>query len=134
MTEQEEEIKLELIVKESPIEAEDGVARINDAVLKKLGAEEGHSIQTSTDEKTVLLTVYADKLIDQDKISIRPDDREKLGVMEGDKVTISPHKTVGKAWDEKKEAFKDKLSETKEDLKEKLELGQDDDEEDESKN
>jgi formylmethanofuran dehydrogenase subunit D len=118
LTEQEE-IKIELEVEESPIEAEEGVVRINDAVLQQLGAEEGHSIMTSTNAKTLLLTVYADKLIGKNKISIRPGDREKLEVSSGDKVTVSPHKTIGEAWGEKKEA-----------LKEKLDIGQDDDEDD----
>jgi formylmethanofuran dehydrogenase subunit D len=131
LTEQEqeqEEIKIELEVEESPIEAEDGVVRIHEAVLQQLGAEEGHSIVTRTDEKSLLLTVYADKMIDKNLISIRPSDREKLAVSRGDKVTVSPHKTLGEAWTDKKEEIKEKLSETKEGLKEKLDIGQEDEE------
>ena len=133
LKQEHEEKKIELEVEESPIEAEDGIVRIHEAVLQQLGAEEGHSIVTSTDEKSLLLTVYADKMIDKNLISIRPSDREKLAVSAGDKVTVSPHKTLGETWTEKKQEIKKKLSETKEELKEKLEIGQKNEENEDNK-
>jgi formylmethanofuran dehydrogenase subunit D len=110
LTEQEqEEIKIELVVKESPIEAKDGVARINEAVLKQLGVEEGHSVVTTAGEKSLLLTVFADNLIEKNMISIRPGDLERLGIGTGDKVQLEPHKTVAEVLSEKTEALKEKL-------------------------
>ena len=111
-----EQIKIDLDVKESHIEGEDGVARISDTILKKLGAEEGHSIVVSSEEDEILVTIYGDKLIEDNLISLRPGDRKKLQVSNGDKVSLSLSKSVGAS------------------LKEKLHIGtKDEDEEDEKK-
>ena len=112
---EEEEIKLELEVKESYIEGEDGVARINDLVLKKLDAEEGHSILVESEEDSILVTVYGDDLIEPNLISLRPGDRKKLEVSQGDKVKISISKTFGDS------------------IKKKLHIGKDEDDEEEDK-
>jgi len=96
-----EEIKIDLEVKESFIEGEDGVARISDKILKKLGAEEGHSITISAEEKSILVTIYGDKLIEDTLISLRPGDRKKLKVSKGDKVSLSLSKPFGASVKEK---------------------------------
>ena len=96
-----EQIKIDLEVKESFIEGEDGVARISDEILKKLGAEEGHSITVSSEEKSILITIYGDKLIEDNLISLRPGDRKKLKVSKGDKVSLSLTKPFGASIKEK---------------------------------
>jgi formylmethanofuran dehydrogenase subunit D len=117
MTE-EEVTKIELEVKESPIEGKDGVARISDDILTKLQAEEGHSVVVASESKELLITIYADQMIETNKISLRPGDRKKLGVAGGDKVFLSPHKTV-----------RESLNEKTDNLKKKLDIGQGEDEE-----
>ncbi|MFW9879045.1 MAG: hypothetical protein ACFFG0_38690 [Candidatus Thorarchaeota archaeon] len=106
-----EEIKIDLDVKESHIEGEDGVARISDTVLQKLGAEEGHSIVVSSKEKSILVTIYGDKLIEENLISLRPGDRKKLHVSKGDKVSLSLSKSVGESLKEKLHIGKDEEDE-----------------------
>ena len=96
-----EERELSLEVKESFIEDEDGVARINDDILKELGAEEGHSITVSAEKKSILVTIYGDKLIEDNLISLRPGDRKKLKVSKGDKVNLSLMKPFGTSVREK---------------------------------
>jgi formylmethanofuran dehydrogenase subunit D len=108
-----EEIRLPLEVKESHINGEDGVARISDSVLVKLGAEEGHSIEVASEEDEILVTIYADKLIEDNLISLRPGDRKKLGVSQGDTVTLK----LSKPWGES--------------IKEKLHIGKDEEEDEE---
>lgn len=97
----EEEIKIDLEVKESHIEGEDGVARISDKILKELGAEEGHSITISKENKSILVTIYGDKLIEDNLISLRPGDRKKLKVSTGDKVSLNLTKPFGASVREK---------------------------------
>jgi formylmethanofuran dehydrogenase subunit D len=111
----EEEVIIELQVKESYIEGEDGVARIHDDVLKKLNAEEGHSIIVESEEDSILVTIYGDNLIDANLISLRPGDRKKLEVSNGDKVKISLSKSFGDS------------------IKKKLHIRKDEDEEEEEK-
>ena len=86
-------MEINLKVKESPI-TKNGVARININVLKKLDLSAGKKIAVSCGDGSLLLHVYADNLIDEDKISIRPGDRKKLGVKSGDKVILSPHSKI----------------------------------------
>lgn len=93
----EEEVVIELEVKESYIEGEDGVARINDDVLKKLNVEEGHSVLIESEEDSILVTIYGDNLIESKLISLRPGDRKKLEVSQGDKVKISLSKSFGES-------------------------------------
>ena len=90
-----EQLKVDLEVKESYIEGEDGVARISDKILKQLGAEEGHSITVSAEKKSILVTIYGDNLIEDNLISLRPGDRKKLKVSKGDKVSLSLTKPFG---------------------------------------
>jgi formylmethanofuran dehydrogenase subunit D len=115
MTKNDEQVEITLEVKESHIEGEDGVARINDSVLKKLGAEEGHSIEVSSEEDSILVTIYGDKIIEKNLISLRPGDRKKLEVSQGDKVTLK----LSKSWGES--------------IKQKLHLGKKDEEEEDEK-
>jgi formylmethanofuran dehydrogenase subunit D len=84
-----------LQVKESPIE-KSGVSRIHISVLKDLGVEVGNTIVVSSDNGSILVHVYADTLIEENKISLRPVDRKKLGVVGEDEVAIAPYKIVKK--------------------------------------
>ena len=111
----EEEVKIELEVKESYIEGEDGVARINDEVLEKLNAEEGHSVVVESEEDSILVTIYGDNLIESNLISLRPGDRKKLEVSQGDKVKISLSKSFGES------------------IKKRLHIGKSDEDEEEEK-
>jgi formylmethanofuran dehydrogenase subunit D len=82
--------KISLEVEESPIKGEDGIARINNDIIKKLGVDEGKRVEVSFESESILLTIYTDKIIDKNKISIREGDREKLGVSKGNKVRLKP--------------------------------------------
>lgn len=105
----EEIMEIELVVKESSIEGEDGVARISDDVLGKLEAEEGHSVIVKSEKKELLLTIYADKMMETNKISLRSGDRKRLSVDGGDKVILSPHKSFGESFHDKTDALKKRL-------------------------
>jgi formylmethanofuran dehydrogenase subunit D len=108
-----EEIELSLDVKESHIEGEDGVARINDNLLAKLGAEEGHSIEVAHESKAILVTIFGDNMIEENLISLRPGDRKKLGVSQGDKVILKLSKSWGASIKEKLHIGKDEEDEEK---------------------
>lgn len=81
---------LNLVVKESPI-TKNGIARIHLNALKQLGIEPGKNVAVSCGNGSILVHVYADDLIEKDKISLRPGDRKKLGIRSGDTVSITPH-------------------------------------------
>ena len=80
---------INLKVKESPI-TKNGVARIHLEVLQKLGIDIGKNIAVSCGNGSILVHIYADELIEQNMISLRPGDRKKLGVRSGDEVSITP--------------------------------------------
>ena len=84
-----------LKVKESPI-TKNGVARVHSNVLKQLGLTQGKNIAISCGNGSILVHVYADTLIEEDMISLRPGDRRKLGVKYGNKVFIKPYSGVKK--------------------------------------
>lgn len=112
-----EEIELSLEVKESHIEGENGVARINDTMLTKLGAEEGHSIEVASESDEILVTIFGDKMIEENLISLRSGDRKKLGVSQGDKVTLKPSKSWGQSIKDKLHIGKDEEDEEEEEKK-----------------
>ncbi len=80
---------LNLKVKESPI-TKTGVARIHTTKLKQLGVNPGKDIAVSGGNGSILVHIYADDLIEEDMISLRPGDRKKLKVKFGDNVSVEP--------------------------------------------
>ena len=80
----------ELIVVESRI-TRGGIARINKRVLSDLGLTNGDHIVVKHGNKTILVRVVGDSLIDEGEISLRAKDRKKLGVKEGDLVVVSKY-------------------------------------------
>jgi formylmethanofuran dehydrogenase subunit D len=86
---------INLKVKESPI-TKNGVARIHSNVLNQLGLKTGKNVAISTGNGSILVHIYADSLIEEDMISLRPGDRKKLGVKYGDTVLIKPFSGLNK--------------------------------------
>ena len=84
-----------LKVKESPI-TKNGVARVHSNVLNQLDLTQGKNIAISCGNGSILVHVYADILIEEDMISLRPGDRRKLGVKYGNKVFIKPYSGIKK--------------------------------------
>lgn len=83
----------ELEVENSPIEA-GGRARVNEELMKEAELEDGQMIVVSSENKDILVSAYSDYMIEREKISLRGKDRKKLGVQEGDKVTVREHKKL----------------------------------------
>ena len=72
-----------------------GRARVNETVLPMIGAREGEALliakfPTEWDKKTktVAVTGYGDKMVDQSLIMLSPEDIASLGVAEGDPITV----------------------------------------------
>jgi formylmethanofuran dehydrogenase subunit D len=80
---------MNLKVKESPI-TKSGVARIHINKLKKLGVNAGKDIAVTRGNGSILVHIYADELIEEEMISLRPSDRKKLKVKYGDNVSVEP--------------------------------------------
>lgn len=68
-----------------------GRARINEAHLKSLGISEGDSVEVSAgaDKKPVVVTVFADTLVEEGYIRLSPEDIAKAGAMAGASVTVT---------------------------------------------
>ncbi|MDH7509457.1 MAG: hypothetical protein QHH04_00240 [Methanolinea sp.] len=68
-----------------------GRARINEVHLKTLGISEGDSVEISAgpDKKPVVVTVFADKLVEEGTIRLSPEDIAKAGAMAGAHVTVT---------------------------------------------
>lgn len=70
-----------------------GFARINASIYDQLNINEDHmQIIIYSKEKTIIRKLIADEFIDKQAIFLNEDAREKLGVDDGDKVTIIRHK------------------------------------------
>ncbi|UCH88695.1 MAG: hypothetical protein JSV49_10655 [Thermoplasmata archaeon] len=89
-----DETNMVLEVEESPISAKGGVARVNEDTLSLLNMEEGKSAVVKSKTKSVMLTIYADSLIEKNKIKIRKPDLKKLAVSKGDEVSITTSKPL----------------------------------------
>ena len=70
-----------------------GRARVHESVLPTLGVKEGDAIEVqilpfSEDKKpkTVIVTIYADTMVEEGMIRISPEDIAKLAAAEGDMV------------------------------------------------
>ncbi|MBS3782072.1 MAG: hypothetical protein KGY66_06525 [Candidatus Thermoplasmatota archaeon] len=82
-----------LEVEKSPIES-GGRARVNKTLLEKLSFTSGDLVVVSSDKKDILVTIFGDDLIEEDKIKLRVLDVEKLGVEEGEEISIREHKKL----------------------------------------
>jgi anaerobic selenocysteine-containing dehydrogenase len=72
-----------------------GRARVNETILPMIGAKEGEALllaqyPTVYDQKTktVAVTGYGDKMVDQSVIMLSPEDMAALGVAEGDTISV----------------------------------------------
>ncbi|MGA1848283.1 MAG: hypothetical protein ACMUHB_02985 [Thermoplasmatota archaeon] len=86
---------IELKVKKSPISGS-GIARVHLSIIELPEFSEGKVVSVETDKVKRVLRLVADKMMDKGRISLRLRDMEKLGVREGDRVTLMPVKSVGK--------------------------------------
>lgn len=81
---------IELVVVESKISM-GGVARIHVTVLNRLGLKSGDHAVVRCGQRSIIVKVFGDSIIDEGEISLRVKDRRRLGVREGDYVTIEPY-------------------------------------------
>jgi hypothetical protein len=72
-----------------------GRARVNETILPMIGAKEGEALllaqyPTVYDQKTktVAVTGYGDKMVDNSVIMLSPEDMAALGVAEGDTISV----------------------------------------------
>jgi len=82
-----------LFVEESPIRS-GGRVRVNIEVLKRLEVKTGDLVVISSDKRDILVKIYGDDLIDEDKIKIRVSDVKKLGVEEDEEVSVRKHQKL----------------------------------------
>ena len=92
--EPEKENVVKLRVKMSPISGS-GIARVNRKVLKMGDFVEGKPLSVENGDRTRVMRLVADEIMDKGKISLRKKDMEKLKVKEGDEVSLVPMKGVG---------------------------------------
>jgi len=117
MTDEKKE-GIELLVEVSSVQGLGGVARISTKSIEQLGAEEGESISVTANNKSHLLTVYADDMIDPGIIKIRHGDMKDFKITAGDKVTVHAHEKFGEGM-KRKLGFGTKKDEKKVEAKEK---------------
>ncbi len=91
---EEDTEKMTLKVRRSPISGR-GIGRVNLTVLEQLNLSESKNIEVSYKSNTIIVKIVADNLISQDIISLRVKDMEKIGVQQGDEVTLVPHRPIG---------------------------------------
>ncbi len=92
--EDEEEPTIELVVVESSIPVS-GMARMHKHSLHYLGIEEGSYVTVGTEEQSILVKAFGDLFIAPREISLRPKERKKLEVSEGDRVTVAAYGMIG---------------------------------------
>ena len=95
-TEAEERHKtpvLSLIVVESSIPV-GGVARMHKNSLEVLGINDGEYVIMSAGKSSILVKAYGDLFIMENEISVRPADRRKLRVAEGDDISVTQYKKI----------------------------------------
>lgn len=78
---------IELSVSPSPIRT-DGSCRVHDSVLDKIDVDEKAQVAIYFDGAIILSTIFADELMEEDKIKIRSKSQEIIGAMEGDRVVV----------------------------------------------
>lgn len=104
-----------------------GIVRLNDEVLSKIDVGEGERVVISKDEKIILRKAFGDNSVKKDEIFIRPDGREDLDVVEGDKVKVEDYETIGEDIKEKLGDVKDKIGEGFEKMKSKFKKEEEED-------
>ncbi len=84
--------ELTLQAVESPIQF-GGRARVNKSVLEQMEVDEGDLVVVSSDNKDILVTIFSDDMIDEDKIKLRKDDLNKLKISEEKDVKLQKHQS-----------------------------------------
>jgi len=84
------EVSLQTV--ESPVQF-GGRARVNKAILEQLEVDEGDLVVVSSDNKDILVSLFSDELMDDDKIKLRKDDLRKLKTSEEKNVTLRKHQS-----------------------------------------
>ena len=102
--------EINLTVKKSPVRF-GGSARVHDSVLKKLNCEEKEQIVLINDEKKILQTIFADETVTEGAVMLRSEAMKKLGVEEGDKITLQRNKEIFANLKNKAEKLKDSVKE-----------------------
>ncbi|MCQ8894090.1 MAG: hypothetical protein NQU46_05605 [Methanolinea sp.] len=89
-----------------------GRARLNESHLKSLGIGEGDEVEVSAPggKKPVVVTVFADTLVEVGYIRLSPDDMAQVGARSGSEVNVTRRPPVG-------ERMKKTAEETRETLK-----------------
>ena len=82
-----------LTVQKSPIKV-DGTCRVPESVLPLIGVEEKGQLAIHFKGESVLCTMFADHLVPDGHIKLRSKDMSKLGVSEGDVVTVASLKDM----------------------------------------
>ncbi|MGM0509861.1 MAG: hypothetical protein ACQESD_01870 [Thermoplasmatota archaeon] len=70
-----------------------GRARVNKDILEQLEVDEGDLVVVSSDNKDILVSLFSDELMDEDKIKLRKDDLRKLKTSEEKNVTLRKHQS-----------------------------------------
>lgn len=100
MTDEKQTVKLGLDVVPSKIESPGGMGRVHKEILPHLELEKGDEVLVFTkneegeDDKSVIVSLAADDMIDSGSISLRKPELERLGVENGSKVFVKAHTTV----------------------------------------
>ena len=71
-----------------------GATRVNDAILAKLGGARKDLVVVAHDKRSVALHVFADPMVPKGSISLRTPAMQRLGVKEGEQVTLLPYTTA----------------------------------------
>ncbi len=102
-----------------------GRARINESHMNALGIEEGDSVEVSAggDRKPVVVTVFADTLVETGCIRLSPEDIAAAGAVPGMEVTVTRvppiAERVRKSAGETKENVKEDVKKAKETISKK---------------
>ena len=88
-----EVLHAKLKVRKSPVRFR-GSARVHNSVLEKIGSTKKDQVAIISDKKTILRTFFADDLIEEDIIVLRPIAMKQLGVKEGEEVVVGSRDVV----------------------------------------
>ncbi|MEW6069977.1 MAG: hypothetical protein AB1485_05110 [Candidatus Thermoplasmatota archaeon] len=98
-----------------------GIARINTAVAKELGIKSRESIEVRKEDKFLYLSAVVDELIPKDEISVREADLVKLGVSEGEELSVTRVIPVKELAKERVKKVKARVKKVKARVKKRLE-------------
>jgi formylmethanofuran dehydrogenase subunit D len=102
-----------------------GRARIHETHMKALGIKEGESVEISAggDKKPVVVTIFADTLVEEGYIRLSPEDIAAAGAIPGMEVTVTRVPPIGervkKSTEKTKENVKEDVKKAKETISKK---------------